>query len=84
MKETWKELKKSLTQLEHGVFGNCVKNARIRNFLVSLNHLERVFNVISVFRSGRISSVYIVGCWLVGCGWVTLFQNLFILSVVVL
>ena len=37
-----------------------------------------------LFRSGRISSVYIVGCWLVGCGWVTLFQNLFILSVVVL
>ena len=32
----------------------------------------------SVFRSGRISSVYIVS------KWVTLFQNLFILSVVVL
>ena len=47
----------------------------------SLIHIALIFNF---FRSGRISSVYIVGCWLVGCGWVTLFQNLFILSVVVL
>ena len=41
--------------------------------------------VLRIFRSGRISSVYIVGWLLVGC-WlvVTLFQNLFILSVVVL
>ena len=37
-----------------------------------------------IFRSDRISSVYIVSKWVVGCGLVTLFQNLLILSVVVL
>ena len=39
---------KTLTQLEHGVFGNRVKNARIRDFLVSFDHLERVIYVISI------------------------------------
>ena len=30
--------------------------------------------ILDIFRSGRISSVYIVSKW-VGCGWVTLFLN---------
>ena len=46
-----------------------------------VEHNHQVSKIINIIRSGRISSVYIVG-WLLLV--VTLFQNLFILSVVVL
>ena len=46
--------------------------------------LDKIMGTTRIFRSDRISSVYIVSKWVVGCGLVTLFQNLLILSVAVL
>ena len=63
-------------------------NSALRRYRDTLQHNQQeedAGNLVNiVFRSDRISSVYIVSKWVVGCWLVTLFLNLFILSVVVL
>ena len=63
-------------------FARCLSLLLVRLKDIDWASWSYFISLVSLFRSGRISSVYIVGCLLVGN--ITLFQNLFILSDVVL